>query len=74
MIGFLDNQSIENRIFHRPTDKHEWELCKTKSNVSTMSVDDFVQRGRIEVFKYVTYSEILKTNNELLQGLKIERK
>ena len=61
------NPMIENRVFHRNHDKDEWVLCNNRSSVVTNSVDEFVDKGRIEMFKFVTYSELLGVNSDLLK-------
>jgi hypothetical protein len=49
-------------VHRRQSPEHEWVLCSDQPHPDwrTMSVDEYIKRGRSEMLRTVTHGEILK--------------
>jgi hypothetical protein len=55
------HRSIGVDVFHRQSSGHSWELCRDEPHPDwrTMSVDEYVKRGRSEKLQAASHAEIL---------------
>ena len=65
-------RSVGVDVFRRPNATSQWKLCSDRPHPDwrSMSVDEYVRRGRSEMLQTVSLGEMLKTVNALnnLQG------
>ncbi len=63
--------SIGVDVFHRATPANAWQLASDRPHPDwrTMSVDEYVKRGRCEKFRVASIGEILKASHTLRTSL-----
>ncbi|MEQ1977367.1 hypothetical protein [Xenorhabdus sp. SGI240] len=61
------SESINIDVFKKDVDDSKFILCGNRPHPEwrRMSVDEYIQRGRPEKFKYATYAEIIRVVREL---------
>lgn len=71
MFGIGGHQSIDVFVLRRESISDEWSLCSDRPHPEwrTMSVDDYVQRGRSEMLSSVSPAEILSLTRLIGQPL-----
>ena len=60
-------RSIGVYVHRRESPAHDWTLCNDRPHPDwrTMSVDEYIKRGRSEMLQAVSHSEILKLTNAI---------
>lgn len=60
-------RSIDFYVHRRESPSHDWKLLNDRPHPDwrSMSVDEYIKRGRAEMLQAVTWGEIFKVTSEL---------
>lgn len=60
----INTSYTDTMVHHRENEGENWKLCGDRKhpNWRDMSVDEYVKKGRPEMFYYASIGEILKVN------------
>jgi len=62
MFGRGLTPSVDLYVHHRETKGHPWKLANDRPHPDwrTMSVDDYIKRGRAEIFRLCSHGELFR--------------
>ena len=62
-VNVIGNDSFWVDVYHKSDTGGDWRLCGDRPHINwrSMSVDDYLKKGRPECFNYVSHGEVLKT-------------
>lgn len=73
MFGTGLHRSVDVYVLRRESPEHDWSLCDNRPHPDylTMSVDEYIKRGRSEMLRTVTTGEILKISSLIGQPVSV---